>query len=603
MPLFSQWNISSSFLSLIFALLLSGIVTIPQSTYAANILAVFPSVWKSHYLFGRAILQELVATQHHNVTLISAFRSVNWVNAQPAPSDTTSNNLPHCGSGHGGGCGSRLTEIQIDGIEQNWLEMGLSIQIDSMHEKSIMERFTRLVYAGASTADLVLANKEVKNLLLSNSTFDLFIVDIFLGDALLGFSQFYKAPTIVVSPTGPNTWINEMTGNSQNSALDPSNFLPYLEQMSLYERIINTLMSVFEKLTYNFFHMIAHQAVYEKHFEPFAMEKNEILPHHRDLAHNISLVLMNSHAVVQYPRSFLPNVIEVGGIHLRDEQLPEHLLKFIEESVDGVIYVSFGADVKTSDFSDQKLDILLHVLETLTDSMRILLKWEDSFDKHDFRSTNIFTSEWFPQQAILAHPKVKLFISSAGLMSVIEAIHYTTPMLAIPILPEQEVNAKRLENRGCGLNLPYEDLNYDSLLDVIASALSNKSLPTNIAATKKLLNENIQDPMSRAMYYIDMVLQTSGANHLKSHANNFGFFKTELVDVLLIILAGVCVIIAVPFLVICAILRRSDYTRTEETLSSMVRQKRSSEPTSPPPPKSPPLRRDSIQRSSSSSEK
>ncbi|XP_055856235.1 UDP-glycosyltransferase UGT4 [Episyrphus balteatus] len=577
MPLFSPCKISS-FLSLIFAIILNIANITPPSTYAANILAVFPSVWKSHYLYGRAILQELVQTQQHNVTLISAFRT-NVI--REVTQNTTE--LPQ---------DSRLTEIQINGLEQNWLEMGLSTQVDSMNEKSIMERFTRLVYAGASAADLVLASKEVKNLLMSNVTFDLFIVDIFLSDALLGLSQFYKVPIVVVSPTGPNTWINEMTGNSQNSALDPSNFLPYLEQMSLYERIINTLMAVFEKLTYNFFHMISHQAVYEKHFEALAVERNEVLPHHRDLTHNISLVLLNSHPVVQYPRSFLPNVIEVGGIHLRDEKLPEHLLQFIEDSEDGVIYVSFGADIKISEFSEQKLDILFHVLETLKESMRVLLKWEDTLEKHDLRTKNIFTSEWFPQQAVLAHPKVKLFISSAGLMSVIETIHYKTPILAIPILPEQQVNAKRLENRGCGISLPYEDLNYDSLLDAIDNALSNKSLSTNIAAVGKLLNENIQDPMSKALYYIDMVLKTSGANHLKSNSNNYGFFKTELVDVLLIILAGLCVIIAVPFLVICAILRRSDYTRSE-TLSSMVRQRRgtSSEVNSP--------RKDSVPRSSS----
>lgn len=570
----------SSFLSLVAFLFITIFTNIPQSTYAANILAVFPSVWKSHYLFGRAIIQELVVTQHHNVTLISAFKSSN--------SEFLATELPHNESSH------LLTEIKIDAIGQNWYEMGLSQQGDIMNERSILERFTRMVYAGASASDILLGSKEIKNLLNSNATFDLFIADIFLSDALLGLSQFYKVPIVVVSPTGPNTWINEMTGNSQNSALDPSNFLPYLEVMTLGERIINTLMGMFEKLTYNFFHMIAHQAVYEKHFEALAEERHEVLPHHRDLTHNISLVLLNSHPVVQYPRSFLPNVIEVGGAHLKGEKLPEHLKKFIEDSEDGVIYISFGADIKISELSEQKLDILFHALETLKETIRVLLKWEDSLEKIDLRTKNIFTSSWFPQQAILAHPKVKLFISSGGLMSVIEAIHYHTPMLAIPILPEQQVNAKRLENRGCGFSLPYEDLNYDKLLDVIDNALSNKTLSTNIAAVSQLFHENPQNPMSRALYNIDMILRTSGANHLKSHANKFGFFKTELVDVLLIILAGVCVIIAVPFLVICAILRKSDNT-PPDTLSSMMRAaKRSSEPIS--------TRRESLQKRSSSCE-
>lgn len=177
MPLYSPCKISS-FLSLIFALLLSiTTTTIPRSTYAANILAVFPSVWKSHYLYGRSILQELVANQHHNVTLISAFKSVVSREENNTPTE-----LPHNNSR----CRSSFNEIQINGIEQNWLEMGLSTQIDSMNEKSIMERFTRMVYAGVSAADLVLGSKEVKKLLASNESFDLLIADIFMGDALLG---------------------------------------------------------------------------------------------------------------------------------------------------------------------------------------------------------------------------------------------------------------------------------------------------------------------------------------------------------------------------------------------------------------------------------
>lgn len=62
--------------------------------------------------------------------------------------------------------------------------------------------------------------------------------------------MYYNVPTVVVSPIGPNKWINEMVGNIHNSAMHPNSFLPLLDNMNLGKRITNTLMSIFEKLTY-----------------------------------------------------------------------------------------------------------------------------------------------------------------------------------------------------------------------------------------------------------------------------------------------------------------------------------------------------------------
>lgn len=139
---------------------------------------------------------------------------------------------------------------------------------------------------------------------------------------ILSLSFYYQIPTVVLSPSGSNTWLNQRFGNPQNAALDPSNFLPYAQDMSYWQRCVNTLMAMFEKLTYSFFHMISQQAVYAKHFEPlcqlakWCME----LPHHKELTENLSLALINTHPVLQYPRAFLPNMLSVAGVHLKTSQ-------------------------------------------------------------------------------------------------------------------------------------------------------------------------------------------------------------------------------------------------------------------------------------------
>lgn len=138
----------------------------PLQIQGAHILAVMPSVWKSHYLFGFSILKELVEQKNHTVTLISPYEMY------PLEKGLRDNNKFH--------------EIKVEGLLDNWQEMGLSFNIEQMHDKSVMEHFTRLMYATTSNTDTLLQHIKVKELLQTKEKFDLLIVDLFLNDALLG---------------------------------------------------------------------------------------------------------------------------------------------------------------------------------------------------------------------------------------------------------------------------------------------------------------------------------------------------------------------------------------------------------------------------------
>lgn len=144
-------------------------ITSPLPGQGAHILAVLPSVWKSHYLFGHHILNQLVEKNNHTVTLIS-----------PYEMEVT------------GGCMSaeKFREIKIEGLLNNWIEMGLSFDLEEMHLKSVMEHFTRLMYATTSNTDGILQNSKVREMLQSQQKFDLLIIDLFLSDALLGYVVF-----------------------------------------------------------------------------------------------------------------------------------------------------------------------------------------------------------------------------------------------------------------------------------------------------------------------------------------------------------------------------------------------------------------------------
>lgn len=148
-------------------------------------------------------------------------------------------------------------------------------------------------------------------------------------------------------------------------------------------------------------------------------------------------------------------------------------------------------------------------------------------------------------------------------MSIIESINGLTPILAIPIFPEQEVSARRLQQLGIGQMISFDAFSYDALSMDIQKLATHRSYALQVAEMRLLMNSTYGTPIARSIHYIELVLNSAGGgDFLKSHANELNFMRSELVDVLAIIVFGLFVIIAVPFVVTCCILRRSYINQT-----------------------------------------
>lgn len=75
----------------------------------------------------------------------------------------------------------------------------------------------------------------------------------------------------------------------------------------------------------------------------------------------------------------------------------QDLQKLLDDAKDGVVYVNFGSNVRSSELPTDKKNAFIKVFSELKQT--VLWKWED--DNFDNKAKNVIVRKWFPQKDIL----------------------------------------------------------------------------------------------------------------------------------------------------------------------------------------------------------
>lgn len=148
----------------------------------------------------------------------------------------------------------------------------------------------------------------VKRLMSSNETYDLIIHEPFTSDCLLALNQKFKAPVVGVTTSVMLPWNNQRFANPDNPSFIPTLFMDNSDRMTFLQRFENTIVAY------------AHHFWFKMKEEHHDQIVRKYMRHHdffSEYSKNIDLMLVNSHFSLNFARPFVPNVVEVGGIHLK----------------------------------------------------------------------------------------------------------------------------------------------------------------------------------------------------------------------------------------------------------------------------------------------
>jgi glucuronosyltransferase len=396
-------------------------------------------------------------------------------------------------------------------------------------EESTFFKITSLWNYGLQTTKFALDSPVVKNFIETDrSQYDLVITEQFQQEAFNMFAFKYNCSLISIGTLDYSDYIDRARG-----VLTPWSHVPHFlsyfsDNMSFIQRLKNFLYSIYDVLGRKLYYMPNQTKLARLAFKSIAKERGCRLPTIQDLESKISLHLMNSHLALSSPRPKMPGMVDIAGIHIKPPKvLPDDIKRFLDEAENGVIYMSFGSFLKSSMMSPEKYEAICNAFRSIP--QRVIWKYESNNAAN--LPPNVLIRKWLPQNDILAHKNVRLFISHGGIFGSQESIYHEVPLIVIPFYGDQHLNGHKMVQKGIAIMESMGNLSSESLQSAINRIINNSSYYENVKKISDIFKTNENHPLLSAIWWIEYILKFKGAEHMQSSAKNLSTLEYLHLDI------------------------------------------------------------------------
>ncbi|XP_026835529.1 UDP-glucuronosyltransferase 2C1 isoform X2 [Drosophila erecta] len=447
-----------------------------DSVQAASILGIFSYHFSSHNLVVRPLARALVK-RGHNVTLITPVGM---------PSDIEG-----------------VRHIRVPKLNQQMIECDQ--MMDFFGSKWIAGWLAVTMLYNMSLD--ILSDEGVQRMLKDKSErFDLVMLEPSALEALYGIVEFYNATLMGFSGGNVNWSTEEVAGNFAPSINDPISSLGYSRGNSLLSKIYNWVHITEEKLLT---HLIVRPS--QLHiFKKFFGYSEQTFYYMRK---RYSVILVNNHFSMGRVRSNVPNIIEVGGLHLTEPPEPcdAKLQRFMDDAEHGVIYFSMGQEILVQFLPE---DMQQNLMKSLVQFKQRVV-WKTELYSMPNKADNIYVIEQPPQRAVLAHPNTRLFITNGGLLSVMEAVYSGVPILGLPVFFDQFINLRNVNLRGMAEVLDANEMSLEMLTSTIRELLENPKYTLKARKMSQSFRDRPMSPLDTAVWWTEYALRNGDASHMR----------------------------------------------------------------------------------------
>lgn len=258
-----------------------------------KILAIFPYNGRSHHIYYSSLVEEL-ATRKHDVTVINYFPVKKMPNLH-----------------------------QISLLNDN-ISHSVNIEDSTKGSKGV-PRFLKDVirfYGHASlfqdmantNCEMLMTNKDIWDVMNSGKQFDLVIAEQFVTDCGLALAHKLKVPVVGVAAHVLMSWTYSRLGATNNPSFVPNPYFFSGSKPDIWTRLQSAIVNCYFNLYYEY-------VIQKKDYDIV----KRVYPETPDLEYlgkNISLILLNQYFPLTGSRLYGANMIEVGGLHIKQTYEP-----------------------------------------------------------------------------------------------------------------------------------------------------------------------------------------------------------------------------------------------------------------------------------------
>ncbi|KIH61780.1 UDP-glucoronosyl and UDP-glucosyl transferase [Ancylostoma duodenale] len=377
---------------------------------------------------------------------------------------------------------------------------------------------------------------------LEEEKFDVGIAEAF-NICGLGVFELAKIPASIATFSGVHMdSIAEAIGEPITPSYVPGAMATAGDRMNFVDRFKNILDVVFGR---QFF-----INVFESEIEAFRKKFGSEFKGYEQLLADASYVITNSNPYLDYPRPMLHKTVSIGGVAVSIDSKKNKLSAewdAILNQRNTTVLVSFGSVAKAIYMPDEYKNTLLKVFESMPDTT-FIMKYEEEGSKMADHLPNVHLSTWFPQNALLADPRLTAFVTHGGLGSTTELAHQGKPAVLIPIFADQPRNARMLAKHGGGIVLTKFDLESpEKLRDSLLKIFNDASYARN---AKRLSEMLLNQPISAKQLLIrhcEFAAKFGRLPNLDPYGRQLSFMQYYLLDVILAVVSVIVVVVYVSF--------------------------------------------------------
>ncbi|VDL72922.1 unnamed protein product [Nippostrongylus brasiliensis] len=314
------------------------------------------------------------------------------------------------------------------------------------------------------------------------------------------------------------------------------------DRMSFTERLMNVVDTwAGDKF---FGHIIRSEIeVFRANFGPQFKSCEELLA-------QASYIFTNSNPYLDYPRPMLHKTVSIGGITVpHDKNVLPKVSEWdsILNARKRTVLVSFGS--VTQSIYMPKLKTLLSVFESMPDTT-FIWKYEEKGAKLAAHLNNVHLSTWVPQSALLADPRLTVFVTHAGLGSTTELAHLGKPAILVPILADQPRNAQMLAKHRTGIVLTKYDLeNPQKLKESLERVFSDESFSQNATRLSEMLLSPPISAKQLLLRHSEFAAMFGRLPNLDPYGRQLSFVEYFLLDVFLAAIVVIVVAVVVTVMI------------------------------------------------------